>query len=135
MAQDVLSRRCVGQQVGESGRNLVVGRRRRDVSSGGAARLPRDRSVEDERRHTRGKRFERRQSESFVFGEECENRCAPVQGRQNGVIDVRTDVDAIGVPAAPSNRFEIDWRLRPVFTNDFEARITHAIGNKIESVE
>ena len=95
-----------------------------DVSGGRAARFARDRGIQHERRHACGQRFERRQSESFVFGEECKHRGARIQRREGGIINVRADADAIGVPASASNRIEIDRGSRPILANDLELSVT-----------
>ena len=136
MAQDVLARRCHSStdRRARAAISLVRGRGR-DVSGGGAARLARDRGVQHERRHACGQRFERRQAESFVFGQKREDRRAPIQGRERGVIHIRTDGDAIRVPASASNRVEIDCGLRPILADDLELSISHAIGNEIEGLD
>ena len=71
----------------------------RDVARGGAAGFARHRRVQHDRRHAGGQRLERRQAEAFVFRQEREHRRALVQRRQRRIVHIRTNVDAIGVPA------------------------------------
>src|SRR4051812_23746881 len=96
------------------------GIRPRDVESGVAARLARDRRIEQQRRQAGGERFEWRQAEPLVLGQEGERAGGAIQLPQFVVRYIRAHVNTVADWRRVDDGAEIDVWRRAIVADDVE---------------